>query len=82
MHSDASTVFIFAAVPLNIEQDGPTSPEPTGHEALEPATIPNEADFVLGYATVPGFVSYRSKTQGSWYITALVRALDKYALKR
>ncbi|XP_002732592.1 caspase-8-like, partial [Saccoglossus kowalevskii] len=43
-----------------------------------PMSIPNEADFLLGYATVPGFVSYRSKTQGSWYITKLVECLDRY----
>ncbi|KAK7507485.1 hypothetical protein BaRGS_00001420 [Batillaria attramentaria] len=41
--------------------------------------IPNEADFLLGYATVPGFVSYRSKTRGSWYITKLTEMLRKYA---
>jgi hypothetical protein len=44
-----------------------------------PETIPNEADFLLGLATVPGFVSYRSRSQGSWYITTLVRLLDEYA---
>ncbi|XP_077997919.1 caspase-10-like [Glandiceps talaboti] len=43
-----------------------------------PDTIPNEADFMLGYATVPGFVSYRSKTHGSWYITKLVECIDRY----
>ena len=41
--------------------------------------IPNESDFLLGYATVPGFVSYRSKMQGSWYITKLTEVLNKYA---
>lgn len=40
--------------------------------------IPNEADFLLGYATVPGFVSYRSKTRGSWYITKLTEMLRKF----
>ncbi|KAK7113275.1 uncharacterized protein [Littorina saxatilis] len=41
--------------------------------------IPNESDFLLGYATVPGFVSYRSKTRGSWYITKLTEMLQKHA---
>ncbi|KAK7113279.1 uncharacterized protein [Littorina saxatilis] len=40
--------------------------------------IPNEADFLLGYATVPGFVSYRSKSRGSWYVTKLTEMLQKY----
>ena len=44
-------------------------------------TIPNEADFLMGYATVPGFVSYRSKTSGSWYIKTLTQMLEKYARK-
>ncbi|KAI8496114.1 Casp10p [Branchiostoma belcheri] len=39
-------------------------------------TIPNEADFLLSYSTIPGYVSYRSKTQGSWFITKLVETLD------
>lgn len=55
----------------------------TDSEALETdgpgQLIPNEADFLLGYATVPGFVSYRSKTRGSWYITKLTEMLRKYA---
>ncbi|KAL8603876.1 hypothetical protein ACOMHN_049694 [Nucella lapillus] len=44
-----------------------------------PELIPNESDFLLGYATVPGFVSYRSKTRGSWYITKLTENLNKHA---
>ncbi|XP_071942201.1 caspase-8-like [Antedon mediterranea] len=40
--------------------------------------IPDDADFLLGYATAPGNVSYRSKTFGSWYITTLTQNLKKY----
>lgn len=47
-------------------------------EELPVETIPNEADFLIGYATVPGYVSFRSKSQGSWYINTLVRMLHKY----
>ncbi|KAL5005816.1 hypothetical protein ScPMuIL_016974 [Solemya velum] len=43
--------------------------------------IPDEADFLLGYATVPGFVSYRSRSHGSWYIQKLVEMLDKFHKK-
>ncbi|XP_033728057.1 uncharacterized protein LOC117317363 [Pecten maximus] len=43
--------------------------------------IPDEADFILGYATVPGYVSYRSRSQGSWFINKLVDMLDKYAYR-
>ncbi|XP_013381129.1 caspase-8 [Lingula anatina] len=51
-----------------VEEDAPGEQE----------TIPNEADFLMGYATIPGFVSYRSRTHGSWYITKLVEMLDRY----
>ena len=36
---------------------------------------PNEADILISHATVPGFVSYRSHAQGSFYITALCESL-------
>lgn len=60
---------------------GPMSvPQQDGLEAeeLPVETIPNEADFLIGYATVPGYVSFRSKSQGSWYINTLVKMLHKY----
>nr|KAG5714843.1 hypothetical protein BaRGS_000331 [Batillaria attramentaria] len=40
--------------------------------------IPNEADFLLGYATVPGFVSYRSKTRGSCHDILDILTLVNY----
>ena len=43
--------------------------------------IPNEADFLVGYASVPGYVSYRSRSTGSWYITTLTNALNRYAAR-
>ncbi|XP_064646570.1 uncharacterized protein LOC135499626 isoform X1 [Lineus longissimus] len=44
-----------------------------------PSLLPNEADFLIGYATLPGFVSYRSETHGSWYITMLVQMLEQHS---
>lgn len=41
--------------------------------------IPNEADYLLGYATVPGYVSFRSRNHGSWYIRKLVEFIEKLA---
>ena len=41
-------------------------------------TLPNDADFLLSYATVPGYVSYRSKTKGSWFISTLVDVLNTH----
>ncbi|XP_067686447.1 caspase-8-like [Haliotis asinina] len=41
--------------------------------------VANEADFLVGYATTPGYVSYRSKSKGSWYINKLTKMLDTLA---
>ncbi|KAK3589766.1 hypothetical protein CHS0354_021095 [Potamilus streckersoni] len=40
--------------------------------------IPNEADFLFGFATVAGYSSYRSRSKGSWYINKLVQMLETY----
>ncbi|XP_005070663.1 caspase-8 isoform X1 [Mesocricetus auratus] len=37
--------------------------------------IPDEADFLLGMATVKNCVSYRDPTQGTWYIQSLCQNL-------
>ena len=48
------------------------------HDGLtEKESIPNESDFVLGYATVPGHVAYRHTTKGSWYIGSLVKTINE-----
>ncbi|KAK7479512.1 hypothetical protein BaRGS_00029229, partial [Batillaria attramentaria] len=40
--------------------------------------IPNEADFLVSYATVPGYVSWRNTREGSWFIGKLTELLDNY----
>ena len=61
---------------VDIQRDGAG---PEEEDAPGADLIPNEADFLLGYATVPGFVSYRSRSRGSWYITKLTEVLNKHA---
>ena len=41
--------------------------------------IPNESDFLVGYATVAGYVSFRSRDHGSWYIRKLCELIEKYS---
>ncbi|XP_071103449.1 uncharacterized protein [Haliotis cracherodii] len=60
-----------------IERDS-AEPEVDG---IPREVIPNEADFLIGYATVPGFVSYRSRSHGSWYITKLCEMLNKHGTR-
>ena len=42
----------------------------------DPQTIPDGNDFLVGYSTSPGHVSFRHRTKGSWYISSLVQALN------
>lgn len=37
--------------------------------------IPSHADFLLGMATVPSFVSFRERANGTWYIQSLCQNL-------
>ena len=45
---------------------------------LTRTTIPQEADFLLAFATPPGYVAYRDPDRGSTYIQKLVDVLGKY----
>ncbi|XP_065842395.1 caspase-3-like [Oscarella lobularis] len=43
------------------------------------SSLPTQADFLLSYATTPGFVSWRNQSKGSWYVHSLVDVFYKYA---
>lgn len=62
---------------VDIETDCPIPPiKESGIGFGLKETLPNQSDFLLGFATVPGYVSYRSRSTGSWYIPALVELLN------
>ena len=44
-------------------------------------SLPSEADFLFGYATPPGYVSWISPHYGSWYISKLCEVFVNYASK-
>jgi caspase-like apoptosis-related cysteine protease len=44
--------------------------------------IPNHADFLITFSTVPGFYSWRNTTNGSWFVQAICTVLNKYASKK
>lgn len=60
---------------VSIETDDPTPCSIESDAVIVEDTIPSDADFLLGMATVPSFVSYREKSSGSWYIQALCKNL-------
>ncbi|XP_015748693.1 PREDICTED: uncharacterized protein LOC107328481 [Acropora digitifera] len=46
--------------------------------SLSKSVFPPETDFLLAFATVPGYVSFRSRTSGSFFIQELVEVIEKY----
>jgi len=40
--------------------------------------VPNRADFLVVFSTVPGYYSWRNTTDGSWFIQSIVRTLTAY----
>ncbi|XP_068934916.1 caspase-9 isoform X2 [Petaurus breviceps papuanus] len=43
------------------------------------ASLPTPSDILVSYSTFPGFVSWRDKKSGSWYIETLDRVLEEWA---
>ncbi|XP_044178990.1 uncharacterized protein LOC114974816 [Acropora millepora] len=46
--------------------------------SLSKSVFPPETDFLLAFATVPGYVSFRSPTFGAFFIQELVEVIEKY----
>ena len=44
-----------------------------------PVSVPNEADFLYAYSTVPGYYSWRNPGNGSWFIQSVAEVFEKYA---
>ena len=36
-----------------------------------------EADYLIAHSTVPGYLAYRSRLEGSWFITSIIECLNK-----
>ena len=59
-----------------LQTDAPSPPAGIGVDLEK--TMPNQDDFLIGYATVPGHISYRNTLLGSWYIDVLVEKLKQW----
>nr|XP_020490080.1 caspase-8-like [Labrus bergylta] len=53
-----------------VSRQEPVYIESDGHDS-----IPSEADFLLAMATVPSYVSFRERSNGTWFIQALCQNL-------
>jgi len=48
----------------------PVDPEP-------PRRIPQEADVLMCFSTVPGYYSWRNSTKGSWFVQSLCQVMER-----
>ncbi|XP_059134395.1 caspase-8 [Peromyscus eremicus] len=62
------------AVPVETDSEEKDS-GPDIDSLSQKSYIPDEADFLLGMATVKNCVSYREPTRGTWYIQSLCQSL-------
>lgn len=44
-----------------------------------PKSLPAEADMLVAYSTVPGYVSWSNLQKGSWFVQAIVDVFNAYA---
>nr|XP_033802324.1 caspase-8-like isoform X2 [Geotrypetes seraphini] len=56
-------------VPIEVDAINPQNSEDCGVSLSE--SIPDDADFLLGMATVDGYYAFRDLKEGTWYIQAL-----------
>ncbi|XP_041662167.1 caspase-8 isoform X2 [Cheilinus undulatus] len=59
--------------PVDLESDGPSSRHVVS-DAVK-YSIPSDADFLLAMSTVPSFVSFRERVNGTWFIQTLCQNL-------
>ncbi|KFU84965.1 Caspase-10, partial [Chaetura pelagica] len=63
--------------PVHVEADAQIPNLSSMQQSISPSeSIPEEADFLLGMATIDGYVSFRHIQQGAWYIQALCSKLE------
>ncbi|NXI78026.1 CASP9 protein, partial [Rhipidura dahli] len=60
------------ATPIQVPSDNMDEPDAI-------ACLPTPGDILVSYSTFPGFVSWREKSSGSWYVEMLDSVLEQYA---
>ncbi|CAG2204672.1 CASP8 [Mytilus edulis] len=55
----------------------PTDAKPKPGELEKSRFLINDVDFLVGYSTLPGYLSYRHEQTGSWYLNALYENLKE-----
>ncbi|NWU58435.1 CASPA protein, partial [Dromas ardeola] len=62
--------------PVCVEADARIPELPSMQQTISPESIPEEADFLLGMATIDGYASFRHVQHGAWYIQSLCSKLQ------
>ncbi|XP_077787547.1 caspase-9 isoform X2 [Podarcis muralis] len=67
--------------PSAVESDASPIQVPAGgsDQTDAVASLPTPSDILVSYSTFPGFVSWRNKCTGSWYVETLDHVLEQYA---
>uniref|UniRef100_A0A8B9SV53 Caspase 9 n=1 Tax=Anas platyrhynchos TaxID=8839 RepID=A0A8B9SV53_ANAPL len=65
----------------SVESDATPFQAPSGNldEPDAVASLPTPGDILVSYSTFPGFVSWRDKSSGSWYVETLDSMLGQHA---
>ncbi|NXO43252.1 CASP9 protein, partial [Locustella ochotensis] len=65
----------------SLESDATPFRVPSGNvdEPDAIASLPTPSDILVSYSTFPGFVSWRERSSGSWYVETLDNVLEQYA---
>ncbi|XP_067167144.1 caspase-9 [Apteryx mantelli] len=66
---------------VSVESDATPFQAPSGalDEPDAVASLPTPSDILVSYSTFPGFVSWRDRLSGSWYVETLDSVLGQYA---
>lgn len=64
-----------------IQADGLRSRSLTTDAAVPKNSIPTDADFLLGMATIPQYASFRDRREGTWFIQSLCEKLQSLVPK-
>lgn len=67
---------VFRSVTDVVKNENPKSNQPLNYDMQ---TIRNDADTLIAYATLPGYVSYRDMYNGSWFIQILCEVFMNFA---
>lgn len=69
------------AVPSRCVTDTVTTEHPDSEKPYKVSSR-NYQDTLIAYATLPGYVSYRDKFNGSWFIQLLCEVFMNYACEK